>query len=327
MRAILVNKPGDASQLRIGEVNRPELRGDELLVRVKAAGVNRADILQRQGLYPPPAGSSSIIGLEVSGVVEERSSDCPEWNAGDKVFSLLSGGGYAEYAVIPKKMAMRIPDNLSFEEASAIPEAYFTAFQALIWIGQLTAEESVLIHAGASGVGTAAIQIARQTEAKIFTTAGSDEKVRFCAEQGAHQAINYRSQSFEKIITNETDGRGVDLIIDFIGSPYWQSNMKCMSIDGRIVILATMGGSSIPEFDLRQLMRKRLTISGSTLRNRSREYKIKLTREFSDFALSLFNTGSMKPAIDKVFSWEDVSRAHQYMEENRNKGKIVLKVT
>ena len=222
---------------------------------------------------------------------------------------------------------MKIPDNLSFEEAAAIPEAFLTAYQAIVWLGRLQPDETVLIHAGASGVGTAAIQIAREIGAGIFITAGSDHKTDFCLELGADYAINYRNDSFSEIVRQKTAARGTNLIIDFIGEPYWQSNLDSISLDGRIVVLATMGGSRLSEFDIRQLMRKRVTIMGSTLRNRSLNYKIKLTADFSDFALPRLKDDSINPVVDKIFPWEEVAEAHRYMEENRNIGKIVLKIS
>ena len=322
----MVESPGKPQKLKFGEVPKPGFSKDELLIKVKAAGVNRADILQRQGLYPPPAGSSSIIGLEIAGNIEARGKNCLEWKTGERVLCLLSGGGYAEYVAVHKKMAMKIPENLSYQEAAAIPEAYLTAFQSIVWLAKLQAGQSILIHAGASGVGSAAIQIARQIGTTIFATAGSDEKVKFCLQQGANQGINYRTESFGEIIQRETKGKGVNVIIDFVGSSYWKSNLDSIAIDGQLIVLATMGGALIPEFDLRQLMRKHLTLRGSTLRNRSQEYKIQLTKEFSEFALPLFSNGSMRPALDRIFHWQDVSLAHQYMEENLNMGKIILKI-
>jgi putative PIG3 family NAD(P)H quinone oxidoreductase len=322
----LVESPGESHQLKFGKVPKPGFGDEELLIKVEAAGINRADILQRQGRYPPPAGSSSIIGLEIAGKIEARGKNCQEWKTGERVFCLLSGGGYAEYVAVHQEMAMIIPENLSYREAAAIPEAFLTAFQSIVWLANLQAGQSILIHAGASGVGSAAIQIARQIGTTIFATAGSDEKVRFCLQQGVNHGINYHTESFKEIIQKETKGKGVNFIIDFVGSSYWKSNLDSIGIDGHLIILATMGGALIPEFDLRQLMRKRLTLSGSTLRNRSQEYKIQLTKDFSGFALPLFSNGSMKPAIDKVFAWKDVSLAHQYMEENRNMGKIILKI-
>jgi putative PIG3 family NAD(P)H quinone oxidoreductase len=326
MKAILVESPGKLHQLKLGEVPQPKFSDDELLIKVEAAGVNRADILQRKGLYPPPAGNSPIIGLEIAGKIEARGKNCLEWKTGERICCLLGGGGYADYVAVHKEMAMKIPENLSYQEAAAIPEAYLTAFQSIIWLANLQAGQSILIHAGASGVGSAAIQIARQIGTTIFTTAGSDQKTRFCLQQGANRGINYRTESFGDIVQRETKGKGVNVIIDFVGSPYWKSNLESIGVDGHHILLATMGGAIIQEMDLRQLMRKRLTFSGSTLRNRSQEYKIKLTKDFSNFALPLFTAGAMKPAIDRIFPWEEVSLAHQYMEENRNMGKIVLRV-
>lgn len=326
MKAVLTREPGNADQLFIGEAETPVPGDDELLIRVHATSLNRADILQREGKYPPPEGASSILGLDVAGIVEDTGKNCTGWQKGERVFGLLPGGGYAEYAVIHHKGAMKIPSSLEFVEAAAIPEVFLTAFQALFRIGDLGKGQTVLIHAGASGVGTAAIQLARERNAGIIVTAGSPEKLNACLELGAQSAINYKEGKFVHAALNATQGKGVDLIIDFIGRNYWGQNLSVLKTDGSMVILALMSGSLIQNFDLRIFMKKRLHITGSTLRNRSIEYKNRLTRDFSDFALDKLSRGQLKPVIDKIFSWEEVRRAHRYMEENRNTGKIVLKI-
>jgi putative PIG3 family NAD(P)H quinone oxidoreductase len=327
MKAINIKKFGGADVLELKQVTRPVPGKDELLVRVKAAGINRADILQREGKYPAPPGSSQLLGLEISGIISENGHNCERWTTGQKVFGLLGGGGYAEYAIIHQDMAMLIPDQLSFEEAAAIPEAFLTAFQSIVWIGKLRQKENILIHAGASGVGTAAIQVAREIGAPVIVTAGSEKKVQFCTQLGANVAINYKSSDFEKRILEETAGKGVDLILDFVGQSYWDKNLAVLAADGRLIILATMSGSFIPEFDLRKLMRKRMTISGSTLRNRDLAYKIRLTQDFADFALPLFSQNRLKAVVDRIFPWEQVSEAHRCMEENRNMGKLILTIS
>jgi len=327
MKAIISKKSGGPEVLEIRQVAQPAPRKDELLVQVKAAGINRADILQRSGKYPVPSGSSDILGLEISGIIVDKGQDCKLWNIEEEIFGLLGGGGYAEYAVIHQDMAMPIPDQLSFEKAAAIPEAFLTAYQAIVWIGKLNRDETILIHAGASGVGTAAIQIARMIGADVIVTAGSDKKIEFCTQLGAKVAINYKSTNFEEQVLKETVGNGVDLILDFVGESYWDKNMAVLATDGRLVILATMSGSLIPKFDLRTLMKKRLSINCSTLRNRDLSYKIRLTREFAEFALPRFSGNQLVAVVDKVFPWERVSEAHRYMEENRNIGKIVLAVS
>ena len=326
MKAVLVRQPGGPEQLTLGEYPTPEPGPGELLVRVHATALNRADILQRRGLYPPPPGASPLLGLEAAGVVAALGEGCAGWRVGDRVFALLPGGGYAEYVTVPAAMALPIPPSLSFEQAAAIPEAFLTAFQTLFWIGRLQAGEWVLIHAGASGVGTAAIQLARDAGARVAVTAGSEPKLQACRDLGAEVAINYKLGPFAPKVLEATGGRGVDLILDFVGAPYWEQNLECLATDGRLVLIATMGGGIVDRFDLRRLMGKRLQVTGTTLRSRSLEYKTRLTREFAARALPKFADGTLRPVIDRVFPWEQVAEAHRYMESNRNIGKIVLKV-
>lgn len=325
MKAIIVEKPGGTEQLKISDYPKPVCGEDEILVKVKATALNRADILQREGKYPPPVNASPILGLEMSGIIEEVGSKVFMWKTGDKVFGLLPGGGYAEYAVINENMAIKIPDNLSFEEAAAIPEVFLTAFQALVWLGELKAAEFILIHAGASGVGTAAIQIARELGAKIIVTA-SAEKHKICKDLGADLAIDYKSQNFKDEVFRFTNNYGADVIIDFIGGKYFNQNIECLSRDGRLIELATLSGGKVEDFDMRQILTKRLKIFGSTLRSRSLGYQIKLTKDFKEFAYDKIEKGVMKPVIDKIFDWKDVAEAHKRMEENKNSGKIVLMI-
>ncbi|RMH75662.1 MAG: NAD(P)H-quinone oxidoreductase [Calditrichaeota bacterium] len=326
MKAILVRKPGGPEELYLGEFPTPEPKSDELLVRVKATALNRADIMQREGKYPPPEGASPILGLEMAGVVEKVGADCTGWHWGDRVCGLLPGGGYAEYAVIPARMAIPIPDNLTFEEAAAIPEAFLTAYQALHWVGKLQAGETVLIHAGASGVGTAAIQLAREAGATVIVTSSSARKLDFCLHLGAKVGINYSDGEFAAGVLEATEKQGVNLLLDCIGAPIWEQNLRCLALDGRMVILAVMGGRKIPHFDLAPILLRRLQIMGTTLRNRSQAYKIELTREFVKHILPLIEEGRVKPIIDSVFPWEQVQEAHRRMEQKLNVGKIVLKV-
>ncbi|WP_347157661.1 NAD(P)H-quinone oxidoreductase [Pontibacter chitinilyticus] len=326
MKAILVKQPGGPEQLYLGEYEQPLPKPDELLVRVHATALNRADTMQREGKYPPPEGASPLLGLEIAGEVIEAGINCTRFQKGDKVFGLLPGGGYAEYAIIHESMAMPLPDKLSMEEAAAIPEVFLTAYQALVWLGKLQAGERVLLHAGASGVGTAAIQLARAKKAEVLVTA-SGPKLQACLDLGAQQAINYKEQSFEEEVMAYTNSEGVDVIIDFIGAPYFKSNIRCLRQDGRMVLLASLGGGKVEDFDLRSLLAKRLQVMGSTLRSRSSAYQIKLTQEMSAFVLPLLQNGSIKPVVDTVFDWKDVADAHRYMQENRNIGKIVLRVS
>ncbi len=326
MKAVLVKSPGDADQLYIGEAPMPEIGDSDLLVRIKATALNRADILQRRGLYPPPPGASEIIGLEMAGTVVSCGKHCQKFQPGDRVFGLLPGGGYAEYAAIPEGMAMPIPENLSFEEAAAIPEAFLTAFQALRWLGGFRQGHIVLIHAGASGVGTAAIQLVREGKGRAIVTAGSEAKLEACRSLGATEAFNYKQGPFADKVLQVTHGHGADIIIDFVGASYLDQNLTAIAEDGRMIVLSLLGGSVAEQFDMRKLMRKRARIEGSTLRGRSPEYKIQLTTEFSRYALSRFESGALKPVIDRVFSWKDVAEAHRYMEANKNIGKIVLRI-
>lgn len=325
MRAVRVEEPGGPEVLRLGTARRPEPGPEEILVRVKAAAVNRADIFQREGHYPPPEGASEILGLDVAGVVEEVGGEGYWLEPGDRVFGLVPGGGYAEYAVIHREMAMRIPGALGFAEAAAVPEVFLTAYQALFWLGGLEAGERVLIHAGASGVGTAAIQLARAWRAGMIFTTSSGGKTDLCRRLGADRAIDYETESFGAIVSEESGG-GVEVIVDVVGAPYFQENVDVLATDGRLVVLAFLGGPVVEEFDLRDLFRKRGRLVTSTLRSRSRTYQIALTREWASFALPLLEAGRIGPVIDQAYPWEEVADAHRYVEADRTRGKIVLKI-
>lgn len=239
---------------------------------------------------------------------------------------LVNGGGYAEYAVMPANRALKIPDNLSFEEAAAIPEVFLTAYQTLYWIGKLKRHETVLIHAGASGVGTAAIQLAKQvSDAKVIVTAGSKEKLEFCKQLGADTLINYKEQSFDEEVLQATDGEGVDVILDFIGASYWEKNLASIKKAGRWVLIGVLGGGVVEKVNLMELMAKYVQLSGTLLTPRSDEYKADLTKEFAEVVMPHLERGNIKPIIDTVFPIEEVATAHNYMEENRNIGKIILR--
>ncbi len=325
MKAIVYEDRCGADGLKINNVENPAAHKNEILVKVAATALNRADILQREGKYSPPQGASPILGLEISGVVEEVGQDVTKWQRGDKVFGLLPGGGYAEYAIIHEDMAMKIPRSLNFWEAAAIPEVFLTAYQSLVWHSKLKAGESVLIHAGASGVGTAAIQIVKAIGATVFVTA-SKEKHDACLGLGAVKAIDYKTENFPDKIKEYTGNKGVNVIIDFIAGPYFKKNIECLNEDGRLIILASLGGGTVDEFDLRQILSKRISVIGSTLRSRSLDYQIRLTKDFSSYALDKFNTGKLRPVVGKIFKIEEAAEAHKYMEANKNSGKIVLKV-
>lgn len=325
MRAVIFDNPGEPEVLKLGKVEKPEPKENEILVKVAASALNRADTLQRRGMYPPPPGASPVLGLEIAGMVAQVGNGATKWKDGDKVFGLIPGGGYGEFAVIHQDMAMEIPENFSFEQAASVPEVFLTAYQALVWHGRLQKGETVLVHAGASGVGTAAIQMAKETGARVIVTA-SKEKHQICFDLGAEKAIDYKSEDFSEKVLEFTDGKGVDLIIDFVAGPYLNQNIRSLAVDGRMVNLATLGGGKVEDFDMRSILVKRLTVIGSTLRARSLDYQIKLTKEFAGYALEKFKSGKIKPVIDSVFDWSEAAKAHRYMEENRNKGKIVLKM-
>jgi tumor protein p53-inducible protein 3 len=325
MRAILVKQPGGSEQLHIVESMKPIPKQEELLIKVKAAAVNRTDIISRKngtGYLKNP-----ILGVEVAGIVEQ-SGEGASIAAGTPVMGLVNGGGYAEYAVMPAARAMVIPENLSFEEAAAIPEVFLTAYQTLFWIGQLRADETVLVHAGGSGVGTAAIQLAKQiAQANVITTAGSQEKLNVCRALGADVCINYKEQSFDEEVLQATQQRGVDLILDFVGASYWSKNVSSIKVDGRWVLIGLLGGAKLDALNLMELMSKRIQLSGTLLTPRSDEYKAALTAEFSSKAMGLFASNQLRPVIDRVFAMDDIQQAHEHMESNKNIGKIIIKVS
>jgi tumor protein p53-inducible protein 3 len=325
MKAILVKSPGGPEQLELGEYPTPRHGEGELLVRVHATALNRADILQREGKYPPPPGASPILGLEIAGTVEAVGSAAAGWNEGDRVFGLLPGGGYAEYALIHHKMALPMPPRMTFAEAAAIPEVFLTAFQTLYWFGSLEPGLHVLVHAGASGVGTAAIQRAKEAGAHAYVTASAG-KLDFCREVGADVAIDYRSEDWADRVLDVTGGLGADIIVDFIGAPYFEQNLECLALDGRLVMLATLGGTRVPDFNLRSLFKKRAQVFATTLRSRSLDYQILLNEDFAAYALPMFLDRRLKPVIDRVYDWADAAEAHRRMEANLNTGKIVLTV-
>ncbi|GMA49791.1 NAD(P)H quinone oxidoreductase [Alicyclobacillus contaminans] len=326
MRAVVMNGTGGPEVLTLGEAEAPQHGPNELLVRVRATALNRADLLQRRGLYPPPPGASEILGLEMAGEVVAVGSACAGWQVGDRVFALLPGGGYAEYAAIPAEMAMRIPDSFRFEEAAAIPEVFLTAYLNLFWLGGLRAGQRVLVHAGASGVGTAAIQLIREAGAVSFATAGSADKIKRCLALGAQAGWNYHDGPFAPWLKEITEGHGVDIILDFVGAPYFEQNIRSLAMDGRLMIIGTLGGVNA-SVNLGTLLSRRLQVIGTALRSRSVADKIRLTQEFAAFALPRFADGRLQPVIDRVFDWHEAAAAHAYMESNANVGKIVLKVT
>ncbi|MEX0770709.1 MAG: NAD(P)H-quinone oxidoreductase [Balneolaceae bacterium] len=325
MKALLVDHSGKEPIMKTGEYETPVPGDHDLLVKIEATALNRADLLQKKGHYPPPKGASPILGLEMAGTVETAGSEVTRFEPGDRVFGLLTGGGYAEYCILHERMAMHIPVEFSFEEAAAIPEAFLTAFQALKLLGKITPNEHVLIHAGGSGVGTAAIQLAKHLfNANVVTTAGRDSKLKLCKELGADLTINYKEEEFDEVIESTFGKNRIDLIIDFVGSPYWHKNIRVLAMDGRLIYLSMLGGTNVQKADLVPLLRKRLTVRGSTLRNRPEEYKMRLTSDFHSYVMERMEEGKIRPVIDSIFDWEDAEQAHERMAENQNIGKIIL---
>ncbi|MCB2228827.1 MAG: NAD(P)H-quinone oxidoreductase [Desulfarculaceae bacterium] len=326
MRAILLKEFGGPEQMHLGEAPQPELREREVLVKVKAVGVNRADTLQRKGLYPPPKGESEIMGLELAGEVVALGSGCSLCTVGESVFSIVSGGAYAEYCAMDERLAMPIPEGLDYTQAAGMAEVFLTAHQALFWLMGLEAEEWVLIHAGASGVGTAATQLARAAGARVMVTASSEAKLATCRSLGAEVGINYKEQDFVAVAKEATGGAGPVGLLDFIGAPYFGRNLEALAREGRMVMLALIGGGEADKVNLRLILGKRLKIMGSTLRARSLDYRAKLIADFSRRWLPHFEAGELKPVIDSVMPWGQAAEAHQRMEANLNTGKIILTV-
>jgi putative PIG3 family NAD(P)H quinone oxidoreductase len=325
MKAVVV-KPGDKTPRLIWqEIRDVSIGSSEVLVEVRATAVNRADLLQAQGQYPPPPGASAILGLEVSGVVRAVADGVSDWAAGDRVLALLPGGGYAERAAVPTGLLLRLPEKWSFTQGAAVPEAWLTAFLNLFIEGQLTAGESVLIHAGASGVGTAAIQMAREAGAVVYATAGSAEKLEACRRLGAALAIDYKRQDFAVEIKAHSGGQGVDLVLDPVGAAYLSRNLDVLAAGGRLVTIGIMGGRRA-EIDLGRVLGRSLRLIGSRLRHRPVEEKIRIVRQFEERFWPLLTDGRLVPIIDRVFPITEAEAAHAYVRDNRNIGKVILEI-
>ncbi|GAB1270035.1 NAD(P)H-quinone oxidoreductase [Aurantivibrio infirmus] len=323
MRFVDLPSYGDPQVMKLAESDRPVPEAGEVLVKVTACGVNRPDIAQRRGIYPPPPGASPVMGLELSGKVVELGEGVDGKLLDQHVCALANGGAYAEYAVVPASQTMPIPSGLSMIEAAALPETFFTVWTNVFDRARLKAGESILIHGGSSGIGSTAIQLAKVFGAKVFTTAGSEEKCDFCREIGADLAINYRTQDFEKEILAATDSKGVDVVLDMVGGDYIQKNIQVAAIDGRVVSIAFLNGSK-SELNLLPMMLKRLTITGSTLRPRSKEDKAAIADSLVKQVWPLIEAGKISPKIDAVFPIDQVIEAHTLMESSRHMGKIVL---
>jgi len=313
-----------ASQLVKGSRPLPNPLPHELLIKTCAAGINRADIFQRNGLYPPPKGASDILGLEVSGIIEKIGERVTNFKVGDKVCALLEGGGYAEYAVAPASQTLKVPANYDFIEAAALPEALFTVYSNIFYHAKMQKGESLLIHGGASGIGTFFVQIAREFGIKSYATAGSDEKCRFVEGIGASAAINYKNTDFVDAVRELTAGEGVGCIIDIVGGDYFNRNLKTLSQNGRLICLSFLQGSKV-EANLAPLLFKNLAIMGTTLRSKAIQQKAEIAKDLKKNIWPLLEGGKIKPVISKVFDFQNVADAHKLMESGQHVGKIILK--
>jgi len=325
MRAIVFDQPGDEGVLRLGEVETPALGADDLRIRVHATAVNRADLLQRQGMYPPPPGASPILGLECAGEVIELGTNVRHWKVGDRAMALLAGGGYAEQAVVHAGSAMHVPAALSDEEAGALPEVFLTAFLNIFLLGEPPQGGSILVHGGGSGVGTAAISLGKEAGLRVLVTAGTDEKCARCRQHGADVAINYRSGDFSTAVREATGGKGVNVVLDCIGGRYLAPNLGSLAIDGRLVIIGLIGGAR-GEIDLATLLLKRLRVIGSTLRARSVEDKAAIVRAFEQRFGAALAAGRIHPVIDRVLPLEQAGEAHRVVQSSVHFGKVALRV-
>jgi len=326
MHYVLAREPGEADALMLTTGPLPVAQDHDLLIRVLVAGVNRPDIMQRRGLYPPPAGASPIIGLEVAGEVVAVGRSVTLFKVGDRVTALTNGGGYAEYCTAPATQCLPWPTGFDAIQAGALPETYFTVWANLFQHGRLTRGESVLIHGGTSGIGVTALQLAREFGACAYVTVGSEAKALACMALGADAAINYKTDDFSQKIAELTAGAGVNVIIDIVGAPYFARNLACLSMDGRLVQVATMHGSKVEQFDLLRVMQKRLVITGSTMRPRSNSEKAALAQALRERVWPVLSAGRCKPQIYATFPLKDAAKAHALMESSQHIGKIMLEV-
>ncbi len=326
MQAVLLQEPavrGQWNSLSTEMVPRPLMKEGEVLVQVEACSVNRADLLQRRGLYPPPPGESEILGLDFAGFIVQKAEDVENWAVTDRVFGIVAGGGYGRYVAVPASHLVSIPENMSFVEAAAAAEVFFTAFYNLCIVGELKPQETLLVHGGGSGVGTAAIQLAKNMGASVITTAGSSEKLERCLQLGADHAIDYHEEDFAARVAQITEGRGVDVILDWIGASYLARHVDSLAVRGRLVLIGLMGGAK-GEISLAHLLTKRLRIMGSVLRSQSLEEKAAITRAFQDQVLPLFRENKLHPVVDRVFPVTAVEEAHEYLRDGKHFGKVVL---
>jgi len=324
MKAIIITHPGGPEVLQIAERPVPQIKPGEVLVKVAAAGINRPDVAQRKGNYPPPAGASTEIpGLEIAGTITEIGSEVSRWRVGDGICALVIGAGYAEYCAVPAGQCLPVLQNLSMAEAASLPETYFTVWSNVFDRAKLQPGESLLVHGGSSGIGVTAIQIAKAMGSIVYVTAGSAEKCAFCENLGAEKAINYKTESFKDVIKEITAGKGVDVILDMIGGDYTPDNLLCLTEEGRLVQINSMQGKDV-KVDLALIMRKRVSITGSMLRGRDVVFKSTIARSLEEQVWPFLESGEIRPVIYRTFAAEQAAEVHKLMESSEHMGKIVL---
>ena len=324
MNFIQIEKHGDPDVLKLSSQSVPEPGLDEVLIRVEASGVNRPDIMQRKGFYPPPPGATDVPGLEVSGTVVKKGKNVADPEVGSQVCALVSCGGYAEYCLASVSICLPVPEKISLEHAAGIPETFFTVWTNVFERGQLKSGETLLVHGGSSGIGTTSIQLGKAFGATVYTTAGTQEKCEYCKNLGADAAINYNENDFEAEIKTLTENRGVDVILDMVGGPYFPKNIKILAAEGRLLQIALMQGYKA-EVDFRPLLMKRVTLTGSTLRPRSIKEKAEIARALRKEVWPLLDSGTIRPIIHQTFPLEKAADAHRLMESSNHIGKILLK--
>jgi putative PIG3 family NAD(P)H quinone oxidoreductase len=325
VKAILFDEPGDPSVMKLGEAPAPELQPGSIRIRVAATAVNRADLLQRQGLYPMPPGASPILGLECAGEVAEVAPDVVSWRVGDRAMALLPGGGYAEEVVVPAGCAMQVPERLSLEEAAGVSEVFLTVFLNVFELAALPDGGSALVHGGGSGIGTAAIQLVKAAGGSIIVTAGSASKCDRCVELGADRAVNYRDEDFVEAVRKQTDGRGVDVVLDSIGAPYLEKNLAALAVGGRLVLIGLMGGAK-SEIGLATLLLRHLHLIGSTMRSRSVDEKAATVTAFEARFGAALGEGRIYPVIDRILPLAEAPEAHRVVAASEHFGKVILRV-
>lgn len=325
MRVVEIDKPGGPEALVLAQRPLPEVDDDDVLIKVAAAGLNRADLLQRRGHYPSPPGAPSNPGLEVAGSVAAVGRNVSEFKVGDAVCALLQGGGYSEYCAVNAGQVLPVPGKLDMIQAASLPEAYFTVWSNVFEFGRLQRGERLLVQGGASGIGVTAIQLAVALGSTVYATAGTDDKCRFCEQIGATRAINYKSQDFVSEIASLTERQGVNVVLDMVGGSYLSRNIQVLAPEGRLVMLATQGGTK-GEVDVLRIMQYRLIVTGSMLRTRSVEFKKQIKAKLQHTVWPLIANGAIKPMVDKVFPLAEAAAAHAYMESSAHMGKIILAV-